>query len=245
MRLLTWNIHKGIGGVDRRYSLERTVALIQHYRPDVLTLQEVDQGVPRSHRHHQTEELAERLGFAHHVFAPNVTLTRGCYGNATLSHYPIVQQRNVELTLRPKKARAALYTELRIPSRGHQLVLHLFNTHLGLSGVERRLQVRKLLASAPFAHISQRSRVLIAGDTNDWAGVLAQGRLFNAGFRCVTGSGRKALRTFPAWAPVGALDKVFVRGPVQLDHVLRPRLDLARRASDHRPVVIDITLQSQ
>lgn len=241
MRLLTWNIHKGIGGVDRRYALERIVALIQHYRPDVLTLQEVDRGVPRSHRHHQTEELAERLGYAHHAFAANVTLTHGSYGNATLSHYPIVRQTNVNLTVSIKKKRSALYTELRVPYKGHHLVLHVFNTHLGLSGMERRLQVRKLLAARPLRHLARRSRIILAGDTNDWAGALPSGRLLREGFHCVTGSGAKALRTFPAWAPVGALDRVFVRGPLRFDHMLRSRLELARSASDHRPVLVDLT----
>ena len=31
LRLLTWNIHKGIGGVDRRYRPTRTIDVIRHY----------------------------------------------------------------------------------------------------------------------------------------------------------------------------------------------------------------------
>ena len=58
-RLLSYNIHKGIGGVDRRYDLERIVETINYYRPDVALLQEVDDGVPRSRRHAQAELLAE------------------------------------------------------------------------------------------------------------------------------------------------------------------------------------------
>jgi endonuclease/exonuclease/phosphatase family metal-dependent hydrolase len=241
MRLLTWNIHKGIGGVDRRYSLDRIAALVQHYRPEVLTLQEVDRGVPRSRRQHQTDELAEQLGYAYRVFAPNVKLKQGCYGNATLSHYPIVNSCNVDLTLPLKKARAALYTELRVPSGSHQLVVHVFNTHLGLAGVERRLQVRRLLSARPMRYLAGRSRIVLTGDMNDWTGSLSEGRLVRQGFQCVTGLGRRALRTFPAWAPVSALDRIFVRGPLRVDHVLRPRLELARSASDHRPLLIDLT----
>jgi len=241
MRLLTWNIHKGIGGVDRRYSLDRIASLVQHYRPDVLTLQEVDRGVPRSRRDHQAEELAQKLGYAHCRFAPNVKLKRGCYGNATLSHFPIVRSCNVDLTLPLKKARAALYTELRVPVGSHHRVVHVFNTHLGLASVERRLQVRRLLSARPLRHLARRSRIVLTGDMNDWTGSLSEGRLLREGFTCVTGHGRQALRTFPAWAPVGALDRVFVRGPLRLDHVLRPRLELARTASDHRPLLIDLT----
>ena len=43
-RLLTWNIHKGIGGIDRRYRPDRIVEVIRHYEPDVVLLQEVDEG---------------------------------------------------------------------------------------------------------------------------------------------------------------------------------------------------------
>ena len=243
MRLLTWNIHKGIGGVDRRYALERTEAVIRHYRPDVLALQEVDQGVPRSRLHDQARLLAERLGFEHVAFAANVRLTRGRYGNATLSHHPITHQQNLDLTIPLKKRRAALYTLLRVPWRGHRLTVHLFNWHLGLSGMERRVQVRKLLGRRQVRQLHRNtSRIIIAGDTNDWAGALPGGALGQAGFDCVTGTARSALRTFPAWGPLGALDKVFVRGPLSATHLTRPRLDLARQASDHLPVLVDLDL---
>src|SRR5206468_2107075 len=45
MRLLTYNIHKGVGGSDRRYRLERAVAVIAAEEPDLVCLQEVDRHV--------------------------------------------------------------------------------------------------------------------------------------------------------------------------------------------------------
>ena len=47
MRLLTWNIHKGIGGSDRRYAMYRIFDVIEAENPDIVLLQEVDSGVPR------------------------------------------------------------------------------------------------------------------------------------------------------------------------------------------------------
>ena len=38
LRVLTWNIHKGIGGVDRRYRPERVIEVIAHYEPDLVLL---------------------------------------------------------------------------------------------------------------------------------------------------------------------------------------------------------------
>jgi endonuclease/exonuclease/phosphatase family metal-dependent hydrolase len=243
MRLLTWNIHKGIGGIDRRYAPDRIVTVVEHYNPDVLVLQEVDAGVPRSHHDHQAEMLAERLGFAHVAFGPNVTLKHGCYGNATLSHYPMTRSDNLDLTLPMKKSRGALIVDLAVPVNGHHFSVHLVNLHLGLAGLERRWQVKKLLESGRLAHLDRRSRVIIAGDTNDWMGALPVGRLRRAGFVCSTGVGRRAVRTFPAWSPAGALDKVFLRGPIRPVHSMRSRLALARRASDHLPLIVDLVVQ--
>ena len=48
MRLLSYNIHKGIGGRDRRYRLERIIGVIEEENPDLICLQEVDRNVRRS-----------------------------------------------------------------------------------------------------------------------------------------------------------------------------------------------------
>ena len=76
-RLLTYNIHKGIGGVDRKYRPERVVATIAHCAPDIVLLQEVDDGVPRSHHHRQVDLLADQLGLPYRAFQRNVTLREG------------------------------------------------------------------------------------------------------------------------------------------------------------------------
>jgi endonuclease/exonuclease/phosphatase family metal-dependent hydrolase len=39
LRLVTYNIHKGIGGVDRRYRPERVIETVRHCEPDVVLLQ--------------------------------------------------------------------------------------------------------------------------------------------------------------------------------------------------------------
>jgi endonuclease/exonuclease/phosphatase family metal-dependent hydrolase len=44
LTILSWNIHKGIGGIDRRYRLERVIEVIRHHDPDVALLQEVAEG---------------------------------------------------------------------------------------------------------------------------------------------------------------------------------------------------------
>src|SRR6187549_3715027 len=62
IRILTWNIHKGIGGVDRRYDLGRTTAVIESAQPDIALLQEVAQGMPRLRLDDQVNLLATTFG---------------------------------------------------------------------------------------------------------------------------------------------------------------------------------------
>jgi endonuclease/exonuclease/phosphatase family metal-dependent hydrolase len=208
-------------------------------------LQEVDDGCPRSGNDRQVDLLGDVLEYAHRAYGPNVWLKAGCYGNATLSRHPITRQRNIDITFPLKKPRGALYTELEVHKGEHRLKLHVVNLHLGLSGVERRWQVRRLLELPAVASLERNSRLLIGGDTNDWAGSLAGGLLKERGFDCATGRGTKATRTFPSWAPVGALDRLYLRGAVRCERHYPSRLDLARTASDHLPIVIDLELQHE
>lgn len=109
-RIITYNIHKGIGGLDRRYRLERIIETIAHYTPDIVLLQEVDDGVPRSRHDRQAEVLADSLGFRHFAYQRNVHLKKGHYGNAVLSRYPLHQTGHVDLSVPMKKRRRALVT---------------------------------------------------------------------------------------------------------------------------------------
>ena len=58
MRILTFNIHKGIGGLDRRYEIDRVIDLLSSFDADLLLLQEVDHGARRSGYHNQAELIA-------------------------------------------------------------------------------------------------------------------------------------------------------------------------------------------
>ena len=71
MRLLSWNIHKGIGGRDRRYSLQRIIDTIEAENPDIICLQEVDRHVHRSDFDDQPRLLASYFR-CHSMFQANV-----------------------------------------------------------------------------------------------------------------------------------------------------------------------------
>jgi len=153
LRIMTYNIHRAIG-VDRRFRPDRIVRIAEHHAPDVLLLQEVDQGVPRSRERDLGRDLAEALGFRYFVVGHNVSLRRGRYGNATLSRYPILRERNIDLTIGSRKRRGCQHTTIKIEKvRGHPHKIDVFNLHLGLLAQERVRQIGLLVRSKEFSDL--------------------------------------------------------------------------------------------
>jgi endonuclease/exonuclease/phosphatase family metal-dependent hydrolase len=241
LRVLSWNVHKCVGGLDRRCDPGRIAAVLATAAPDVLLLQEVAQNGSWYRNERQVDVLGDALGLAHRSYFVNVRFgpRRGEYGNAVLSHAPIAATHNVDLTIAGKKPRSGLHAELRLPlPGGHQRTLHVFDLHLGLGEQERRAQLRRLLASPPYTAIHAATPVVIGGDFNDVFGSLGKQLLVPAGCR---GPSRPP-RTFPAWAPLRALDSVYVRGEIELLGVEALRSRGARTASDHVPLLASLQL---
>jgi endonuclease/exonuclease/phosphatase family metal-dependent hydrolase len=238
LRVLSYNIHKCIGGVDRRYEPSRVAEVIRRQDADVVMLQEVDAGVKRSRGDRQVELLGDELGLKYHTWFPNVDVRGGGqYGNAILSRYPLIESSNIDLTLRFKKRRSVLHGVLRVRHDDVDRTVHVFNMHLGLARYERKRQLEMFLGSHPFSHLHSDTPVVVGGDLNDVYGRLGT-LLEPSGFR---GIERRPL-TFPAWGPMRALDAIFVRGAVDFLKLSRCDSDLARRASDHRPLIAEVKL---
>lgn len=237
-RVLSYNIHKGIGGVDRRYRPERIMAVVEHYAPDIVLLQEVDDGVPRSHFHCQVDLFADALGFDHRAYQKNVQLKRGYYGNAILSRFPMEILGNIDLTLPFKKRRQALVATAHVRWENHTRSVIIANVHLGLAGYERKQQLLRLLAHDSLKHHHRKTPIIIGGDYNDVWGRLGHHSLIPAGFSAVSGK----IRTFPAAMPIRPLDRFFIRGALGVAHVFAGHSNLARQASDHLPLIGDFLL---
>jgi endonuclease/exonuclease/phosphatase family metal-dependent hydrolase len=235
MRLLTYNIHKGIGGQDRRYDLERVCRVIRAEEPDIVCLQEVTQHARRTRHHDQPLLLAEAVGARVHLFQMNVHYREGGYGNLLLSRWPFHRRHQVSLRLRKRKPRGAQMVVVETDDGP----LHLTNVHLGLAEKERHWQVNHLLHH-PLFRESCHLPTLVVGDCNDWRNTLAAGPFAKNAFEQVTGP-PSHFRSFPAFLSMLSLDKAFHRGVV-IRHARVVRSALVRRASDHLPLVIDFHL---
>ncbi len=241
LRLLTWNIHRAIG-VDRRFRLDRIVEVIAHHEPQIVLLQEVDDGAPRSKELDLARELARELGFRHFVMSPNVTLKQGRYGNAVLSKFPIDGVANLDLSLPESWIRRGCQHLVLDLARGRRL--NLFNLHLGLSARERQTQIG-LLARGALLELPLDAPTIVGGDFNDWRSLLHPIFTEILGFSCATElrSGRGGpIRTYPSFSPRGGLDRFYTRGPLTTLAAHSCRLKLSRIASDHLPVIADLRL---
>jgi len=239
LRILTYNVHKCVGGLDRRYDPTRICDTIAHHDPDLVLLQEVAEG-RRFRGERQMDRLRALLDYRHEVHFVNVRRRRVAYGNAVFSRFPLTKTCNIDVRVPPNMARSVLHTRCRVRLDGrHTRTLHVFNLHIGLLESERKVQLERFLDSEPFRGLDARTPILVAGDFNDvWASMKRY--LAPAGFR---GMGRP-IRTFPAFAPLRPLDSVFVRGDLQLHRVFASRFALARRASDHLPLIADLEITS-
>jgi endonuclease/exonuclease/phosphatase family metal-dependent hydrolase len=236
MRLLSYNIHKGIGGRDRRYRLQRIIEVLEHENADIVCLQEVDRHVRRSRHDDQPRILTQYFRPAAHLYQLNVHLKEGGYGNLILSRWPVQAEHRISLRVGRRKPRGAQLAVIETPEGP----LHLVHWHLGLAERERQWQVRHVLDHHLFRSAGELP-TLVVGDFNDWRNTLARAAFLPQQFSHAT-SPVYRFRSFPAYMPLGALDKAFFRGAVTIRHARTVRTRLARQASDHLPLVIDFHL---
>jgi endonuclease/exonuclease/phosphatase family metal-dependent hydrolase len=225
-RILTWNIHKGIGA-DRRYNLGRIIDLARRHEPDIVALQEVDsRGGDPTHLPLAALKLA--LG-SHAAEARTIVAEDGHYGHVLISRWPLEQIALHDVSIGHREPRCAIDAVIRSPGGAFRVIA----THLGLGMGERRRQISKLVALARAT--DPVPGMVMLGDFNDWHGEVrrALDDLLPAW---------SFLRTFPARRPIFKLDRIFCRPPGALTQCWTDAE--AARASDHLPVIADLALEA-
>jgi iduronate 2-sulfatase len=159
--VLSYNIHHA-EGVDGQLDLDRIADVIRAAKPDIVALQEVDQGVARSENVDQPRQLAQRLGM-HFTFGGNIDLEGGKYGNALLSRFPIEKSTNHPLpNVGGGEQRGVIEADLKLSG---SVTLKFLATHL-----DHRREPAQRLASAEFINQlleqSAHRPLCLAGDLN-------------------------------------------------------------------------------
>lgn len=240
-RVLTYNVHRCLG-VDRRLDPARVADVIAEFEPDVVALQELDVGRARTGGVDQAHEIARRLEMAFH-FHPAMKVEEELYGDAILTPHP---ERLIKAGQLPTLAnvpglepRGALWVEVVI----HGTPVHVFNTHLGLVPREQRMQAAALVGHGWLGHPERTGPTVLVGDFNAPPATRPYQKIATRLRDAQRDPGlSKPLPTFPSSFPVLRIDHVFLSEGVACTRVQAPWSPLARMASDHLPLVVDLEL---
>ncbi len=240
-RILSYNVHRCVG-TDRRLDVGRVAQVIAAEAPDIVALQEVDVGRPRTGGVDQAHALARRLRMSFH-FNAALRVEEEQYGDAILTCLPHRLVKAAPLPGYPRipqlEPRGALWIGVDLG----QAELQVINTHLGLVPREQQIQARALAGEAWLGAPDRRDPLILAGDFNAGRRTVAY-RALAAHLTEARGAVRRvrSTATFPAGFPVLSIDHIFTSPGVRITAVRVPSDNLARVASDHRPLVVDFEL---
>jgi endonuclease/exonuclease/phosphatase family metal-dependent hydrolase len=237
VRILTYNVHAFLG-TDGVYDPERTARVIESCHANVVALQEVDFGRGPIAEPSAVQRLAERLGMRCHF-----TFTRdgksGHFGNAVLTPHELQLVAEGFLPRRRDEARAVQWLKVVAP----HFQLQLMNTHLSVKLRERRAQVDALLGAEWLVRAAGDVPLVVCGDFNSSPFSRVYRRLSRDLVDVQCGSPRR-LSTWPASLPFWRIDHMFVSRSVSVRGAEVVAAGLSRTASDHLPLVAELSSAS-
>ena len=233
-RVMTYNVHQGFDAFDIA-GLDRTADTIAHEGPDVLVLQEVVRGWLIDEQHDVLGYLSARLGMPY-VFGPTIG---DLYGNAILSRYPITEVRRIHyakepgLRYQPRGAIIARIGDSATLVKALIAVTHL-DENADASAI-RMEQVRTLLGE-----IGNATPAIIACDCNAKPEAPELKLITDSGFGDLALQSGGGGLTFSSDQAVERIDYIFGLGVTAAQgHVV------SSTASDHRAVVVNVTLSAR
>ena len=232
LRILSYNIHHA-EGVDGKLDVPRIAQVILSVDPDLVALQEVDKNTIRTGKVNQDIELS-RLTKMNSVFGSNITFQGGQYGNAILSKFPIIKNKNFLLpNVDSGEQRGLLQSQIQISNKENVL---FFSTHLD----HRRSDTERLASAKAINQIislDNKSAAILAGDFNDAPDSPTLNELGKVWLR----TNKKILRTIPASKPSRQIDYIFVQ-PKERWKIIESQVLDEDIASDHRAIFSIIEL---
>ena len=236
LRVMTYNIHHGVGN-DNALNLNRIASVILAANADIVSLQEVDHGVPRSGNVQQVNRLAELTGMVGY-FGKTRNLDGGAYGNGVLVKPGIHVVSTVNRALpNPDnvEARAILELNLSIDSNPATTEFKFFATHLAHNSSAGRIE-----SVSYINNLASTSSVpsILAGDFNFRPDSVAYNSLMNqwTDVTNIANSGKNR---------DNQIDYIVTRSAAQWNVVTRSQFivnSTTNVASDHHPLLAVLEL---
>ena len=241
-RVLTYNVRRCLG-TDGRVEPTRIAEVIASCDPHIVALQELDVGRARTGGVDQADAVAKALGMELH-FHPALRVFDELYGDAVMTTRP---SRLVKADALPApgpiarlEPRGALWISAQVGGRHCEIV----NTHLGLRGHERLVQVEALLGPDWIGSATPSAPLMLVGDLNAVPSSRAYRRIARRLRDAHALAGGRPRPTFPSRLPFLRLDHVFVNGCIDVLRADTIRTPLSRVASDHLPLLVEFQVTS-
>lgn len=218
----SYNIHKAVG-LDRRRDPDRIISVLREVDADVIALQEVDRRIG------DRASVLSRAALDDTPWKPVQLAKRprslGWHGNAILvrREYEVIEAEPLDLpTLEP---RGAVRADIDLGGRRVRVI----GTHLDLSGLRRRDQIKAILAH--HGRCEAGCPTVVLGDFNQWGATSGAMREFGDGWQLLDPG-----RSFPSRQPVARLDRIIASHDWEVREASVHHSALAVQASDHLPV---------
>lgn len=246
IRVMTWNIHHG-EGTDGVVDIDRIAELIIDEKVDIVALQEIDRGIPRSKKIDIITALADKTDRTY-AFGKTIDYQGGEYGNGFLTRFPILEERNILYKENLGREQRAVLL-LVLDYKGQEFVVA--NTHLD-SGKDDSARVIAARELKPILTRYASRPIMLFGDMNDEPGSKAIEELSELMSDSWTLAGKGNGFTFPSTSPKKRIDYVLnlkKQTPDSLSTVVRFLPVTARvvrsTASDHLPLIVEFILTTE
>jgi len=228
MRIASYNIRKAVG-LDWRRDGDRIARVLKEIDADIILLQEADKRMGARAGVLPADELYEQLGYRM-VDLSVRPASHGWHGNLILYRdQSLILKEALRITLPSLEPRGAVSAIFGAPK------IEVIGVHLALA---RRIRAGQLAALGQHMKGADHP-VLIAGDFNAWRRDPGIAQALGGGCRMILPG-----NSFHASRPSAPLDRFVLQGAVREVSAHVHASDLAARASDHLPIVLDVELNT-
>ena len=228
LKFASYNIHKAVGA-DLRRDPARIISVLREVDADIIALQEADLRIG------QRASVLPRalIDDTDWKIVPVARRSRsiGWHGNALLVRRSIDILDSEAIHLPTLEPRGAVRADLQCDGRKFRV----FGTHLDLSGLRRRAQIRTILGRN--SELEQKCAAVLMGDFNQWGGRTGAMQEFRADWQVLAPG-----KSFPSRQPLAYFDRIVATRQWRCAALGVHHSAVSTQASDHLPVWASLTL---